>query len=271
MSDYLQDPLNPQSLSQLVSWLKVDEANSEINHYIVADGSFAPHMLLPFNMQKWEPVFVTPSMEQYEELGLFICYIPHPNELPIGFYNIFEQFSGLPMFSFIASSHSIDILKRSLTWLSDAFTKDHLNFYLRIGDSRCLPYILQGLSPNARQLMGSVIQRWAWFERDGTLRHQIESKRSTALTSEIQENLKHPHVLTDQQFAQLIEDGEVDLIYSVIQKIDQDIYPSSYAQSRKYRLLKKLMGEAKASGLSQIGEYQDYVVDRLFELKQRAG
>ncbi len=128
-----------------------------------------------------------------------------------------------------------------------------MSLYLRIGDTRCLPYIISSLDDEQRHVLGAMMSRWTWFERDGRLKHRLQSSATTVSDSAI-ETMKRPFTISEQQYVKFVEAGEVDLIHSTIMAIDSSIYPEKALKHKIFSLIEKLIGNGKKQGVTQLNE-----------------
>ena len=263
MSEYLQNPWSQDNLDLIKAWLTPAFATPDQKVWIIGDGSFSEIALTPGTLD-WQPVFTTDPMDQYDEMGLFIAQI-EPNDFGVSkLINQLPRFSGLPMFSIVISDKPQEQIKHMLTWLADGQTKDGLNIYLRIGDTRCLPPILASLTPKQKDYVSYIVDQWRWPGRDGLWNQGISTKN-------LQQGLdqraisQSQNIIDDQQFTQLVDSTEVDLIYSLINSMDDEIYPTHFNQSDKYQVLSRLINEAKQSGKTKAMDIRDDILDRLVQ------
>ena len=264
MDAYLQNPWHSDNAAILQQWLTPVFASSQLRAWLIGDGSFSNIPLTPGAMA-WQPVFKVEPMSQYQEMGLFIASI-EPNDLGIlKLVNQLELFSGLPMFSIIVSDRTEAQISQMLTWVADARSDDGLDLYIRLGDTRCLPHILQSLSPVQKDYISYIVDQWYWPGRDGLWNQGFNMRAArTGLTAELipqQHNL-----IKAKQFDALMNSGETDLIYSLIDSMDQDIYPTDFTQHKKFLILSRLIHEAKQNGEKDITAIRDQVLDRLIQI-----
>ena len=74
------------------------------------------------------------------------------------------------------------------------------------------------------------------------------------------------NLIKAKQFDALMSSGETDLIYSLIDSMDQDIYPTDFTQHKKFLILSRLIHEAKQNGEKDITAIRDQVLDRLIRI-----
>ena len=169
------------------------------------------------------------------------------------------------MFSIIVSDRTETQISQMLTWVADARSDDGLDLYIRLGDTRCLPHILQSLSPVQKDYISYIVDQWYWPGRDGLWNQGFNMRAArTGLTAELipqQHNL-----IKAKQFDALMNSGETDLIYSLIDSMDQDIYPTDFTQHKKFLILSRLIHEAKQNGEKDITAIRDQVLDRLIQI-----
>lgn len=261
MSEYLQDPLSEQLAEQLTAYIEQNKATG-LNHWLIGDGAFAPHALNQGGLLDWQPVFETAPMNQYEEMGLFVTPLPADAQAVSNLVLWLRGFDGLPMFSIVSSTQSLAEVKALLTWLADAHTDDGLSIYLRVGDSRCLPYIMSSLQQVQREAVASYIKRWMWFGRDGNLDKGVTSKLKTPLPM-AQETLSRSFVISEAQYVELVDGGEVDLIYSAIQN-NEILFQHLKKDSERYKRLKIVIEKFHAQGVQDLNEMKNLIVQRLF-------
>jgi hypothetical protein len=262
MSSYLQDPISGKAFEQLTGWLARDAQDKDIQYWVVGDGFFAPYLLTEGGILDWRPVFTQEPMSQYEEMGLFIAPLLTDPIKVRSAIALMKKFDGSPMFSFIATRRSEEQLKSFLTWLCDAHTDDGLSVYLRIGDTRCLPSIYDSLLPEQRHVLACMVNRWTWFERDGSIKNRLESELNK-ITDKAAETMQKRLTVTEQQYVKLVEAGETDLIHSTIMAIDSSIYPEKALKHKIFSLIEKLIGNGKKQGVTQLNEMKDYVLEQL--------
>ena len=269
MSEYLQDPFNEASHAQFVQlvqqYLKQTDNQSNKEVWLIGDGSFSDAPLVDAILP-WQPVFTTEPMSQYEEMGLFMARL-QTHELGLErAVNQLERFTGLPMFSVIVTSQPQEALAQMLTWLADAHTDDGLSLYLRIGDTRCLPYIFDSVNRTQSNYIASMVDEWHWFGRDAQWNGRIDTRKARATLPTDYTPPTTPNVIDSVQFDKLIEGGEVDLVYSLISEIDERIYPNHFTQMKKFEILLRLIKEAKQNQILDMVEIRDYVLDGLLIL-----
>ena len=108
------------------------------------------------------------------------------------------------------------------------------------------------------------MNRWTWFERDGSIKNRLESEL-TKITDKAAETMQKRLTVTEQQYVKLVEAGEVDLIHSTIMAIDSSIYPEKALKHKIYMLLSKLVQEIKAQGVEDINQVKNRVLDELVD------
>lgn len=268
MSSYLQDPISGKAFEQLTGWLARDAQEKDIQYWVVGDGFFAPYLLTEGGVLDWRPVFTQEPMSQYEEMGLFIAPLLTDPIKVRSEIALMKKFDGSPMFSFIATRSSEEQLKSFLTWLCDAHTDDGLSVYLRIGDTRCLPSIYDSLLPEQRHVLACMVNRWTWFERDGSIKNRLESEL-TKITDKAAETMRKRLTLTEQQYVKLVEAGEVDLIYSELY-LNADVLFSKVAKpSIRYNQLQKLISHVNNQGKTSHMAKVDFVIEQLVNQKEQ--
>ncbi len=266
MDAYLQNLWHSDNAAILRQWLTPVFASSHLRAWLIGDGSFSNIPLTPGAIA-WQPVFKTEPMSQYQEMGLFIAPI-EPNDLGVlKLINQLELFSGLPMFSIIISDRADAEISQMLTWLADALTDDGLDLYIRIGDTRCLPHILQSLSMIQKNYISYIVNQWYWPGRDGLWNQgfSMQNARKNLAQDVIPQQ---SNIIDAKQFDALMSGGEVDLIYSLIGGMDQDIYPADFTQHKKFLVLSRFIHEAKQNGENDITAIRDQVLERLIQIRR---
>jgi hypothetical protein len=267
MSEYLQDPLSDNTFEQITAWQADAAQQTGITHWLVADGTFAPHRMSEGGLLKWQAVFTQEPMSQYEEMGLFIAPIPsEPLQLRSA-VQWMKQFDGQPMFSVIDTHQDAETLKRFLTWVADAYTDDGLSVYLRIGDARCLPYILSGLTNEQYQACAAVVVRWTCFARDGDLSKGLRFKANQPAATAL-EIMQKPFTINEQQYVKFVEGGEVDLIYSRMLDMAELLFMPKTQACVRYAQLNKLHKLALGKGLTAQGDIFEYMINALVDYKE---
>lgn len=177
------------------------------NLFILVDGAFVPGLFRKFVNEigdaKVKVLFKDLPGATSEVLDAS-PFLMHPQFLSMHLQELFNKCSGWPMVSLIESNEPFGTLaERLASWCIVA--SDGMRFNFRFADTRRLPALIETL--NAVQL-GSMFGSASgirYVNRSGVWQY-------LKLLGQSQEITARPQSLSTQQFARLVDDGEVDIV-----------------------------------------------------------
>lgn len=144
-----------------------------------------------------------------------------------------------PMVSLIETTESLPALAARLAaWC--VVESDGQRFNLRFPDTRRLPSIYQTLDKGQRARFAGPAARWSYIARNGAW-------RELTIEGAVQEIASNPS-LTDQQFAALVEDSEVDEIMEILAIRGYEVYQRP---SESHARISSALAAAKAANLPE--------------------
>ncbi|QFZ84448.1 hypothetical protein GFK26_17580 [Variovorax paradoxus] len=245
---YLQDPLPVEKIQSLVEWhQRVASKAPRDTIWAVVDGAIlGAEGLTRLQAIYGDPVraFDNTALADYEELGLLLWPLSHLVEKDSA-ESLRLALSGKPGLSFARTEDSLALLTCTLTWLTAVVAEDDLPLYLRVGDTRVLPSVIQHLRPEQHAILQGAVKEWVWFDRACALR-VVRSDGGPASPVPA-ESCR----IDDAQYAALLEDAEADLLHAELRRA----LPESHTPRRSSELhswLEKIIARAEALGLQRL-------------------
>lgn len=168
--------------------------------YLLVDGAFAPglHKTVPSECKKVLFASLPGFNDTTADASPFLTlYLRGDRRM----HSLLRRCSGWPMLSSIRTPESLDQLYRRLSaWC--VVEADGQRFNFRFPDTRRLPAIFRTLGPSQRAQFAGPVVHWSYLSRDGCW-DQLDVSGTSA------EPAVDP-VLSDQQFAALVDDSRAD-------------------------------------------------------------
>ncbi len=102
------------------------------------------------------------------------------------------------------------------------------------------------------------MRRWTWFERDGSLKHRLQSS-ATTVTDKAMETMQRPFTISEKQYVALVEAGEADLIYASIEDNDA-LFRHITPLSERYNRLHTNINKLKKQGMTDLNSIKNEIV-----------
>lgn len=254
MSAFLQNPHTPELISDLGKWIS-EERPPEYGIYAIADMT----MLDAKGLRQLERIS-SPAIKilehsryaAYDELGPRLLSLKNlsPNQLE----RLLRWADETPSLSFVellSSSGKPDL--KPLVWLAETEIDDGLAMYCRYTDTRILPRLLSQLDAAQTAVLTSRIRRWAWINRKGQLSETTwtQDKGNTERAiSKLQ--------FDQQQFAELMQASEADLIFNLVRETSPEIVPLA-APAEIHQRLSTILDAGRKRGVLDASDQHQFV------------
>ncbi|MCY1226620.1 hypothetical protein D9M72_388620 [compost metagenome] len=212
---YLQDPLPVEQIQSLAEWHRRCAAEAPRDAiWVIVDGAIlGAEGSTRLQVIYGDPIraFDNTALADYEELGLLLWPLSHLIKKD-SVESLRLALSGKPGLSFVRTKDSLALLTYTLTWLTAVVTEDEMPLYLRIGDTRVLPSVIDHLRPEQHAILQGAVKEWVWFDRACELRVVRSDGGPTSPVPA--ENFR----MDDAQYAALLEDAEADLLHAELRR-----------------------------------------------------
>lgn len=213
MVRFLQNTFNANLASKLTDWL-AQSANKTSTPYALLDMSMldaTAHRRLDQAAGPSIELLAGTAYAAYDELGprlfaLSLADMPALERL----ISATNARPALSVLEIAADAGAPDL--RALQWLADAQSADGTRLYCRYADTRILPNVLKVLDPTQKTWLARTIRRWAWVDRDGSLK----SIDITPTDSSAPPHDRGGIHFDDAQFGTLMQAAEADTLFDVL-------------------------------------------------------
>lgn len=254
MKGFLQNQHAAELAGELAGWLDL-ATSSNCHCFAIADMSMLDEQMLTRLERHASPglqLLETSRYAAYEELGPRLILM---DRLQVGKLERFLSASdGVPALSFVELHAPEGIPQRqSLVWLAEAETTDGMQMYCRYTDTRILPVLLDKLTEDQTAVLSGSIRRWAWVNREGRLSQKIFAAKKV-----LNDESSQPLSFDDQQFSQLMQAAEADLIFSILRESSSEIIPDT-TPFDIHRRLSNLLDAGRERGVVDASDQLQFV------------
>ena len=232
--DYATNLHQSDLLNQITAWLNKATGVTGSAKWLLIDASLLAQdafvrLSKPYADTCLRNVFLKTRFEVY---GLYAPHLFHIGQLDkqtqIAFIaDLLKLSNGIPALAVLDACEDANSLAQCLAWHAQCYTPDGLELYLRIGDTRITPGLLQVLDEDQKLKLGGNILQWQIVDRLGKLEALFLAVYTRVPTTAPFKHFRSIKTfnLTDAQFATLMIKAEPDQLFQMLLENHADLVP----------------------------------------------
>jgi hypothetical protein len=246
------DPPSPTAraaMARQIQFLFSSDSGRQNYVYAMIDGAFDEIFFANdfSRCHRHRFLYENTKLANFAGASLYLAELPNTSEdLNLSLQNLIDACAGKPMWSIVVSLLSLDDLHNHFQSFLIGEYNDRLQWPIRWGDARVLPFLLKRIDSENVQILLKPLIAWLSCQRNGDLLIW-EGGRQPCNEAPKFDMLP----LSDSVFAQLVDDSEADAIISHIYDTQPDIL-SKFPASKCFEIVAQLLRCASIAGILSV-------------------